>query len=232
MKPLAIAVALVASVMLMAAATWAPTEGALGAVAETTTTIAAPVTTTSLVPAPSTTTIANTTTTVVSNTTTTTTTTTLAPPATTATTPTPTTTRPPRQTTTTTTTTVAAITPHHDADFASGIFAYANSARSAAGVRSLKWSSSLASYAKNWARKLGDSGDLRHSNFGSLLGTTWSTVGENVAMGHLNPTAMHKAWMASSGHKANIVSADFTHVGTAVWVDASGTTWGVQVFGG
>ncbi len=232
MKPFAIAVAFVASVLVMAAATWAPTEGALGAVAETTTTVGAPVTTTPIAPAPTTTSTSTTTTSVAVSTTTTTTTTTLAPAATTPK-PAPTTTRPPRPaTTTTTTTTVAAVTPHHDPDFASGIFQYANSARSAAGVGTLKWSSSLAGYAKNWAKRLGDSGDLGHSDFGSLLGTTWGTVGENVAMGHLNPTAMHKGWMASSSHKANIINADFTHVGTAVWVDASGTTWGVQVFGG
>ncbi len=233
LKPAPIAVALVASLVLAAAASWVPGETALGAVPPTTTAAVAQATTppTSQAPVPTSTTLPPTTTTTVTSTTTSTTTTTLAPPATTGTPSSPSTTAAPRQTTTTTST-VAAIQPHHDADFASGLFTYANSARSAAGVGALTWSSSLASYAKKWAKRLGDSGDLRHSNFGSLLGSGWSTVGENVAMGHLNATAMHKGWMASAGHKANIVNGDFTHVGTAVWIDASGVTWGVQVFGG
>lgn len=155
------------------------------------------------------------------------------------TTPAATTAQDPSVVTTTTSTTIPAATttskaatePFHDAEYASRLFSLANGARSSAGVPSLDWSGDLAGHAAAWAKHLGEVGALGHSNLNSLLSNGWTSVGENVAMGHPIPTAMHQGWMASAGHRSNLLNPAFTHVGIAVWVDSAGTTWGVQVFG-
>lgn len=54
------------------------------------------------------------------------------------------------------------------------------------------------------------------------------SAAENVAQGYSGEAAMHDGWMASPGHRANILG-DFTDIGVA-FLSAGGTTWGVQVF--
>jgi len=56
-------------------------------------------------------------------------------------------------------------------------------------------------------------------------------VGENIAAGQQNAQATCRDWMASAGHRANILNASFDHVGTGY---ARGGPYGrylVQVFG-
>lgn len=43
--------------------------------------------------------------------------------------------------------------------------------------------------------------------------TTWSFLGENLAGGQPTPERVVAAWMASPGHRANILAADATEVG-------------------
>lgn len=52
----------------------------------------------------------------------------------------------------------------------------------------------------------------------------WSG-GENIAMGFYDVTSVMKAWMNSKGHRANILEADYTHLGVGHY----GTYW-VQHF--
>ncbi len=54
------------------------------------------------------------------------------------------------------------------------------------------------------------------------------TVGENVAYGYAdNASVVWDGWMCSSGHRANIMSASYTDLGTGV-----SSTWYTQDFGG
>ena len=46
-------------------------------------------------------------------------------------------------------------------------------------------------------------------------GYTWRSYGENVAAGHRNEEAVMTAWINSSGHCRNIMSANKTHMATA-----------------
>ena len=55
--------------------------------------------------------------------------------------------------------------------------------------------------------------------------TGFWTAGENIAAGTSSPEAVVEMWMNSPGHRANILSADFTHIG----VGCQGTSW-VQLF--
>ncbi|SEN19886.1 uncharacterized protein, YkwD family [Mesobacillus persicus] len=58
-------------------------------------------------------------------------------------------------------------------------------------------------------------------------GVSYKTAGENIAQGQQTPEAVVKAWMDSPGHRKNILSPDFTHIG--VGYDASGHHW-TQMF--
>jgi uncharacterized protein YkwD len=47
-----------------------------------------------------------------------------------------------------------------------------------------------------------------------LDGIAWSSVGENIAADYATPQAVFDAWMASPGHRENMESPLWTHVGT------------------
>lgn len=152
--------------------------------------------------------------------------TTAAPPSTTATTATPTTKAKSSPTTsppTTQASSQAGYVSSAESDFASKI----NSYRGANGKGSLKRDSSLNSYARSWAKKMGQSGGLSHSNIASLI-PPWGAVGENVGTGG-SVNAIFDALKGSSGHRANMLG-DFTHFGVGVWRDGNGVLWTAQVF--
>ena len=109
------------------------------------------------------------------------------------------------------------------------IHSFINQARAAAGLAPLTRNASLDQVAANWANQLAASGQLAHNpSYSAQIPGGWTNVGENVAQGQPTGAAMHDAWMASSGHRANILGA-FTNVGIA-FIAAGGTTWGVEVF--
>ena len=60
-------------------------------------------------------------------------------------------------------------------------------------------------------------------------GIDWSRAGENIAWGYSSPQAVMSGWMGSSGHRANILSESFTHVGIGVHDDGF-SIWWTQVF--
>lgn len=45
------------------------------------------------------------------------------------------------------------------------------------------------------------------------FGITYRSAGENIARGYTTPQAVVTGWMNSSGHRANILNAKFTHIG-------------------
>ena len=44
-------------------------------------------------------------------------------------------------------------------------------------------------------------------------GITYKSAAENIAKGQKNAAEVVKAWMNSEGHRANILSKNFTHIG-------------------
>ena len=105
----------------------------------------------------------------------------------------------------------------------------ANSARADAGLDPLTRDSALDGLARKWAYKIGADGELSHNpDLAEQVPEGWQGVGENVAMGYRTGAEMHRGWMNSDGHRANILG-DYTHIGIA-FVEVDGTTWGVQVF--
>ncbi|MEU9277108.1 CAP domain-containing protein [Streptomyces sp. NPDC048342] len=61
-------------------------------------------------------------------------------------------------------------------------------------------------------------------------GYAWSTYGENVAYGYASPEQVMAGWMASPGHKANILNCAFKEIGVGLaqpdsyWTQDFGTT--------
>jgi uncharacterized YkwD family protein len=66
----------------------------------------------------------------------------------------------------------------------------------------------------------------------SAAGYSYSAAGENIAAGYGSPVAVVDGWMNSSGHRANILSTDFTQIGVgyAYWADSDYGAYWTAVF--
>jgi uncharacterized YkwD family protein len=116
--------------------------------------------------------------------------------------------------------------------YASEVVRLVNEERAAAGLKPLQVHAGLTTVAMDKAK------DLYHNNYFSHYSPTYGSpfdmmrsygisfryAGENIAKGQRNPQEVMKAWMNSDGHRANILSPNFTHIGVAyyngVWVQA------------
>ncbi len=67
----------------------------------------------------------------------------------------------------------------------------------------------------------------------SRYGYAWSWIGENLFMGSgLTPASVVQGWMNSSGHRANILSAQAVHIGVGYMYDAAEGAWYVTALFG
>lgn len=63
---------------------------------------------------------------------------------------------------------------------------------------------------------------------------TWThsyAYGENIAYGYAGAADVMQGWMNSAGHRANILSTNFSEIGVCVMADASGRLYFTQNFG-
>lgn len=134
----------------------------------------------------------------------------------------------------------------------SRVLALINKARARAGLPAYTISAGLDRSAAAHNALMADGCGLSHQCPGepdlgtreSDAGVQWTTVGENIADGGPEPlTAAAVARMAvnltqdmlnekppDDGHRQNILSSAFHHIGIAVQQDASGTVWMTQDF--
>ena len=113
--------------------------------------------------------------------------------------------------------TVAADT-ETEAEFLSKI----NATRAAHGLGALQLDADLRSHARSHTEAMAAAGEIYHSSEAELTtaaGTGWSEIAENVGKGQ-SPTSLHDAFMASPGHKRNILG-DHNYVG--IGTDISGS---------
>ncbi|WP_370327459.1 CAP domain-containing protein [Euzebya sp.] len=123
----------------------------------------------------------------------------------------------------------AATTFHSGAE--DGFVAAINSARAAQGLAPLVVNAELRGVAQGWSAQLRDAGRLSHNpHYADQYTGQRSRMGENVgtatAPGWSADTLvarLHEAFMASSGHRANILG-DYNQVGVGVVIDGS-TMW-------
>lgn len=72
----------------------------------------------------------------------------------------------------------------------------------------------------------------RPSERGTRAGYDWLSYGENVASHYRDVYDVMDAWMASTGHRANIMSTQFQHMGMGWAVGADGATYWTLDFAG
>jgi uncharacterized protein YkwD len=61
-------------------------------------------------------------------------------------------------------------------------------------------------------------------------GISYSYAGENIAKGQTTPQSVMTSWMNSSGHRANILNANYTQIGVGVVKNSSGSLIWTQQF--
>lgn len=114
----------------------------------------------------------------------------------------------------------------------SRILGEVNTARTNAKVPKLTANAAMNTVATNWSKKQAAAGVMSHNpSYSTQIPKGWRAAGENVAAGYA-VAQVSAAWMASAGHKANIVTSSFTHIGIGMACSASGKAFYTQVFAG
>lgn len=103
-----------------------------------------------------------------------------------------------------------------------------NRARSNQDVAKLSLDPQLSYVAKRHSRSMASKNTLYHTaSLGSLV-TRWKTLGENVGYAG-SVKSVHRAFMNSAGHKANILKSGYKNFGVGV-VKKGGRIWATVVF--
>ncbi|TDI56070.1 MAG: CAP domain-containing protein [Acidobacteria bacterium] len=99
-----------------------------------------------------------------------------------------------------------------------GFLAKINASRAANGLAALSVDGGLRNHARNHTQDMIDADEIYHSSSDELkaaAGSGWSKLGENVGRGG-TVDSLHKAFMDSAGHKANILGDyNYAGIGTA-----------------
>jgi uncharacterized protein YkwD len=103
-----------------------------------------------------------------------------------------------------------------------------NADRAAYKLRTLGTQADAQNKAQAWAEKLARENTLYHSTLSSGIRVKWCSIGENVGYGP-SVAAVEDAYMASPGHKANIVSTKWNGVGVGYATNGK-RVFTVQVF--
>ena len=108
-----------------------------------------------------------------------------------------------------------------------------NKARAAKGIkRTLKANNCLDGFAERQARRQARKTKLYHQDLSPIIRACGrSIVGENVAYGYPTAGKVHRAWMSSKGHRANILKRKFNKIGVGMALSKKGVPYYVAVFG-
>jgi uncharacterized protein YkwD len=125
---------------------------------------------------------------------------------------------------------IGATSRHH---LQTAVLCLVNQQRVSRGLPRLHGSRRLNRSAQGWTNTMVRADFFSHgADFAariSAVGFDWSTAGENIASGFMTPAAVVRGWMHSVGHCRNILTPDFSFVGTGVsrrgTAGDSGGTW-------
>ena len=103
------------------------------------------------------------------------------------------------------------------------------------GLKALTYDWELSRVARYKSRDMKDNNYFSHTSpvYGSPFqmiknfGISFRSAGENIAKGYSTPQAVVNGWMNSSGHRANILNANYTHIGVGY---VSGGNYWTQMF--
>ena len=120
-------------------------------------------------------------------------------------------------------------------DYEKEVVRLVNEERASRGISTLKHNWELSRVARYKSQDMKDNKYFSHTSpvYGTpfqmmkSFGITYRSAGENIARGQSSPESVVKAWMNSSGHRANILNASFTEIGVGYVAD--GRYW-TQMF--
>ena len=112
-------------------------------------------------------------------------------------------------------------------DYEQQVVTLVNAERAKYGLAALTLDETLCGYARVKSQDMHDQGYFSHTSptYGSpfdmmrAFGVSYRAAGENIAMGYATPAAVVEAWMNSEGHRANILSANYTTLGVGYVAD-------------
>lgn len=125
-----------------------------------------------------------------------------------------------------------------DSDYEQKVLDLVNEERRKAGLRPLSYNAVLDNAAEKHNVQQERTGRMAHDGIGD--GDPGSRIraegfrnawGENVAVGQTTPEQVVREWMASPGHRANILNPNFTTLGVAHGTGANGRPFWAQSFG-
>lgn len=107
------------------------------------------------------------------------------------------------------------------ADFESDVIDLVNLEREAEGLHPLSYDAQLTTAARGHSEDMGLQGYFSHDSLDGRkfytrildAGYSYSYSGENIAAGYPDPAAVVDGWMASPGHRANILEPNFCDIG-------------------
>lgn len=126
-------------------------------------------------------------------------------------------------------------TPGTNSSYAEQVLQLVNKERAAQGLSNLKLSSAVSAAAQVRAAECAKSFSHTRPNGSSCFtalkeaGISYRRAGENLAYGQRTPAEVVRAWMNSSGHRANILNANYTTLGVGYTV-INGTPYWSQFF--
>lgn len=144
--------------------------------------------------------------------------------------PTPTTQAPAQATTNNTNTAVSS--------YEQKVVELVNVERQKAGLPALTLDTAISNVARTKSKDMATNNYFAHQSptYGSAgdmltkFGIKWSAWGENIASGQKTPESVVTAWMNSPGHRANIMSTNFSKIGVGYATNSNGTPYWTQMF--
>ena len=100
-----------------------------------------------------------------------------------------------------------------------------NAERSKRGLRTLRYTSCPDGYGERWALRLRTSNVLYHQSMSTVMrGCSATRAAENIARARTSAVNLVRLWMASPGHRANILDRYVTQVGVGTQCASMCTT--------
>lgn len=120
-------------------------------------------------------------------------------------------------------------------DYEQEVIRLVNEIRQKNGLKALSYDWELSRVARFKSQDMKDNRYFAHSSpvYGTPFqmirnfGISFRSAGENIARGYSTPQAVVNGWMNSSGHRANILNAGYTHIGVGY---VSGGNYWTQMF--
>lgn len=129
-------------------------------------------------------------------------------------------------------------TPQDVSAYEKAVVDLVNQERTSRGLKPLQIDGKLSKVARLKSEDMRDNNYFSHHSpkYGSpfdmmkKFGIQYSYAGENIAAGQPTPQEVMKSWMNSPGHRANILSSNYTHIGVGYVEGGSYRTYWTQQF--